>query len=327
MRSFAFVLITTLASCSDATVPHLGEPDAGTPTDGPLAVPARGFQIVSPTITVDPRAEVTYCYYFRAPNKTALQIKKWGSRMTRGLQHAIVYLTAGDKKTPGTVSTEDCRFLDSGMRPIWSYAANTPDAELALPADDGSGVPVGQPIRAMQSGYLQLHFANDTDDPLPAHIELNAYAHDEGITVTPAAPFVTYNNEIDLAPGSPTSPTANTVGGTCDVTELGGGTLTFYLLSTHSYRQSVHTSIKDGAMTVLDSRSWEHPVAASWRTAPFYTFASGSLTYECEYSNPNNRTIRHGENPAKDEVCMTIGYYFPASSAEGHYCLNRARIY
>jgi hypothetical protein len=100
----------------------------------------------------------------------------------------------------------------------------------------------------------------------------------------------------------------------------------FYVMSTHSHKQSVHTFIKDGATMVFDSTSWEHPSATAWSTTPFFTFSSGKLSYQCEYMNPTNRTILDGDSAATDEMCMAIGYYFPAPDGIGHLCLDSSMI-
>jgi hypothetical protein len=90
-------------------------------------------------------------------------------------------------------------------------------------------------------------------------------------------------------------------------------------MSTHAHKQAVHTEVRDGMPTstnvVFASDEWEHPGAKAWMTSPFYTFASGKLTYECTYNNPTNRTITTGDSAQTDEMCMATGYYFPATKA------------
>jgi len=326
--SLAFVLVTTLAGCGGFSG-NTSDPDASGPTgDGGLQPPARGFQIISPTVDIDPGADLTYCYYFRTPNTSDLAIKKWASHMTPGGHHMIVYLTPGKLADPGTLQTDTCGFELNGIGPVWTYSAQSADHESALPSDDGNGVPVGQLITASHYGFIQMHYLNATDAVIHAHIELNAYAYDEGVQVTQAAPFITYNRRIDLAPGSTIAPTPGMVNGTCNV-PLDNNQMPpkFYIMSTHTHKQGVHTFIKDGGTTVFDSTNWEHPGERTWSTAPFFSFTSGQLTYQCEYMNPNNYRIQTGDSTATAEVCMAFGYYFPAADATGHYCLNSAMLY
>lgn len=319
MRSrLAFVLVTTLAGCGSPG--NADQPDAQTAGDGGLLPPERGFQIISPTVDIDPGNEITYCYYFRASNTTALKIKKWASHMTPGVHHMIVYLTQDKMRDPGTLDTLKCGLASIGVAgPIWTYTAQTPDHAALLPPDDGNGVPVGQPVQAGQYGFIQMHFQNATDAAIHAHVELNAYAYDEGVQVIPAGPFVTLNTQIDLLPAaSAVMPSTGTVNGNCNVTS----DAKFYGMTTYTHKQGVHTFIKDGATTVFDSVNWEHPGTKNWNTSPFFSFTSGKLTYQCEYVNPNNYSIEYGDDTTSQEMCMAIGYYFPDDVGAGHLCLN-----
>jgi hypothetical protein len=334
MRSLAFVLVTPLLACS-ASTQHIDQlpPDTQTAIDGgtSLMPPAHGFQLMSPTIDIDPGAEVTYCYYFRTPNTGELLIQRWASHMTPGSHHMILYLTPTDQQPPGTMSPTNCGITKGTGGPVWTYSAQTPDAESQLPSDDGNGNPVGQVIKARQSGFLQMHYLNATDSVIHAHVELNAYAYPDSVQVTPAAPFVTSNLDIQLMPGSPTNPTMGMVNGSCPVPlDPTGKPPRFFMMTTHTHKQGVHTFVKDGATTVFDSMNWEHPGTAIWPTPPtsqFYTFKSDTLFYQCEYLNPNNRTILTGDSAATDEMCMAIGYFFPAAGGIGHFCLNSAIVY
>jgi hypothetical protein len=96
----------------------------------------------------------------------------------------------------------------------------------------------------------------------------------------------------------------------------------FYVMTTYTHKQGVHTFVKDGATTVFDSMNWAHPGTKDWSSSPFYSFTSGKLSYQCEYVNPNNYRIQYGDDTATQEMCMAIGYYFPAIPENGHFCLN-----
>jgi hypothetical protein len=287
--------------------------------------PPRGFQIVSPSVDVLPGTEVTFCYYFHTPNTTDMAIKQWVSHMTGASHHMILFFTPSDQEVPGTLTTTRCGFAANSTGPVWAYAAQTADAQASLPADDGNHVPVSQNVKAGQSGFLLMHFLNATDAVVPAHVELNALAYDEGVQTTPAAPYVTYSTRISLAAApSVNAPTTGSVSGDCNVDP----TAKFYVFTTHTHKQGVRAIIKDGATQVFAAASWDHPGEQRWSTAPFFSFTSGKLSYECDYSNPNNYAIKSGDNMTTDETCMAIGYFFPAATSAGHYCLDKnAPIY
>jgi hypothetical protein len=327
MRSSAIVLVTTLVGCVGGTVDvPRDQPDAQPApppmTDAAAGPPPNGFQIVGPTVDIDANHEVTYCYYFHTPNTTDLAIKQWASHMTPGAHDMVVYLTSSDLQTVGTLSTDRCGFTANGIGPVWVYSAQSPDDAVTLPPDDGNGMPVGLPVRAGHSGFIQMHFVNTTASVLHAHVELDGYAYDDGVQVTPAGSFYTYSTKIDLAPGSATAPTSGMVNGACDVTPGSK----FYRMAVHTHKQGIHSFVKDDTATVFDSMSWDHPVPATWSASPFYTFASGKLSYQCEYVNPNNYRIQSGDDAATAEACMAVGYFFPSPGGAGAYCLNSSMI-
>jgi hypothetical protein len=51
-------------------------------------------------------------------------------------------------------------------------------------------------------------------------------------------------------------------------------------------------------------------------------FASQKMSYQCEYANPNGYRIQTGDLAAINEICVTVGYYFPADDSTGHFCLG-----
>lgn len=318
MRSLVLVLVTQLVACGSSVQP--GDlPDAGPP--------AHGFQIVSPNVDINPQSEITYCYYFRTPNAADVAIQRWTSHMTAGAHDVILYITASDLQTPGTLSTSQCGIshLPPGIV-TWTYAAQTPDAEVTLPADDGEGYPVGQRIPAGSSGFLQMHYLNTTDAVLHPRIEINAHAYPDNLDITPAGPFSTFHLGIDLSPGSATSPTSGVVSGSCDVRLDNGKVPKFFSMTTHTYKQSTRTFIKDGDTTLFESTNWEHPGITTWNAPSFYTFTSGKLTYQCEYANPNPYRIQTGDRTTSDELCMAIGFYFPSIDGQGQYCFDSLTV-
>jgi len=313
MKLRVLVIGSLVAACgSDAPTADDG-PDAG------LDTPARGFQVVSPPITIHPGEEVTYCYYFHTPNTETMSIKRWASSMTPGSHHMIMYTTTTDAMPPGTISTEGCGGFGGNNVPSWTYAAQTPVAEVALPTDDGTGKPLGQEIAPGTPAYFQMHYLNATDSDIQANVTLNAEAMEAGAVYTKTAAFVTYNSQISVPPhamGDVESMTCNVPANT-----------KFWSMSTHAHKQAVKTTVKDGtaASTAIafTSTDWEHPGATTWMTSPFYSFASSKLTYECIYDNTGSNagdTVVSGPSALTNEMCMATGYYFPATKPL--VCLN-----
>jgi len=73
--------LATVAACGSDSMMGSSAPDAAGGSGDPPP-PARGFQVISPSVTIMPGQEVTYCSYFHTPNTETLVIKKWSSVMT-----------------------------------------------------------------------------------------------------------------------------------------------------------------------------------------------------------------------------------------------------
>jgi hypothetical protein len=218
-----------------------------------------------------------------------------------------------DKFPPGTVSAANCGFGAGGQtRSTWTVAAYTPSDETALPADDGSGKPVAMEIPANAAGFLQIHFFNATDQPIKGRVTLEAEALAAGVAYTKTAGYVTYNANISIPPQT----NGDIESFACAVPNGAQ----FWRMSTHAHKQAVRTAVKDGTTVAFQSTDWLQPGAATWTASPFFTFATNALTYECEYNNPTNRTITSGDSEATDEMCMAIGYFFPATKPV--FCVN-----
>ncbi len=316
---FALVLAVVAGACGADGSGDDGGGDDGTdpPPDGaPVKEPA--FRIESPDIDIQPGQEITYCWYFRSPNTKQLAIRRWQSTMSPGSHHLIMYTSKNDIKPPGTVSTVECG-AGSGLAsfPTWMYSAQTPESEMVLPENDGTGKPLAMLIEPNQSGFVQLHYNNRSDEVIKAHIVITGDALDEGIPYTRTAAYVTYNGNIAI----PGPVMGHVEAETCNVAPDSK----FWLMSTHSHRQSVRTAVRDGmpgtGEAVFQSTDWEHPGAARW-DGPFRTFTTGKLTYECAYNTSENRTIYDGDSAQVDEMCMASGYFFPATRPL--FCYNSA---
>jgi hypothetical protein len=235
--------------------------------------------------------------------------------MTPGSHHMIMYTTNSEVMPPGTVTSSNCGGFSGTNLPSWTFASQTPTAQMTLPTDDGTGKPLGQDIPAGTPGYLQMHYLNATDDPIQAHVTINADAYDAGATYTRTAAFITYNSQISIPPGA----TGDVESASCNTP----ANAKFWTLSTHAHKQATNTTLRDGQTTVFTSDDWEHPGSQKWEAAPYHTFTSGKITYTCTYSNTGTnavRTVTSGPSAQTDEMCMGTGYYFPATKSL--FCLN-----
>lgn len=311
---FALVLAVTLGACgSDGSG---GGGDDMTEPDGPPAMVPPDLQLTSPDITIDPGQEINTCWYFRTPNTKPLAINRWQSSMTPGSHHLIMYTTQNDLMPTGTVSVVNCG-PGSGFA-AWMYSAQTPENELKLPDNDGTGKPLAMELQPNTPGFLQMHYVNHGDQPITVHVSVSGYSLSDSAAYTKTAAFVTYNGNISI-PGGTTMTSPDVESMTCNVPT----TSKFWMMTTHTHKQSIRTQVKDGqaanGTVIFESADWEHPLEKRW-DPQFHMFGSGKLTYECSYVNPTNRVIKTGESALTDEMCMASGYFFPATKPV--FCYN-----
>jgi hypothetical protein len=305
----AFVGLIGFAGCGGG---GSGDDD-GTAPDA-TAAPGEGFQIITPDIVIPAGGEETYCYYTTVHLDQATGIKRWSSVMSPGSHHLIVFFTNDAQAADGTL-TPNCGFAGgSGLNfPIWTYSAQTPEQEMLMP--DGIGMQVAQD----QHMFIQMHYLNtDTSNPITVHVTVNADTYAPDVQYTPSSAFVTYSTDISLDPAPATGSNEHS----CAIPSGA----TFYALGTHSHRRSTMTWVKDGSTEIFRSDDWEHPhdldsarYSAEFGSSPYYQF-SGDLTYHCDYQNDIDQQVTSGDSAATNEMCMAVGYYFPATTAT--FCIN-----
>jgi hypothetical protein len=282
---------------------------------GATGTPA--FEITSSDLMITSGQEATYCYYFHTPNTQTLAINKWVSTMTPGSHHMIMFLSPGGSQPPDGTIDQNCGGLGGGGGasnvPVWTYATQTEQQEEDLPADDGSGKPLAQNIAPNSAGYFQMHYLNATPNTLTVHVDLKAYALPAGASYTETEAYVTYNDDIKIPPNA----TNFMVTASCP---LPAGK--FWMMSTHSHKQSIATTVSDGSNMIFSSTDWQHPGQTDWNAPSFYTFTSPMLTWQCTYNNTGSNssmTVVSGPSAQTNEMCMATGYYFPATAPKFGY--------
>lgn len=272
--------------------------------DGPA------IKVQSSDVTVMPGEETTKCFYFHTTNTKPIAVNRWVSDMTPGSHHMILFV-GGPEHADG-LAEDDCSFnFAKGLsQPSWVFASQTAHSEQLLPVDDGAGKPLAQVIQPNSVAAFQMHYLNSTDVPLTAHNDLEAYALPETTEFTQTAPYVTYNFDISIGPGA----IGTTATATCPAPSG-----KFWQMSTHAHKQAVATEVKDGDTMLFQSTDWEHPGRALWDSTPFYTSQSGKISWTCTYNNTGtnkDNTVVQGQSAATNEMCMAVGYYFPATGTQ-----------
>lgn len=203
-----------------------------------------------------------------------------------------------------------------GDIPAWAYKATEPNASFEFPADDGTGAPVGLIVPGSQPAYLWMHVRNPTASPISAHVKVVGTEYPADTAVTRADPLVTYNGQLFIPPGATNDMEAQTC-------TLPAG-MKFTSMTTQTNKLSVHTFVRDGITTVFESTDPMDPGVRRITAAPFLTFASGQISYRCDYANPGLTTVLSGDSVQFDETCIAFGFYFPSTTPR--LCYNGSMI-
>jgi hypothetical protein len=274
-----------------------------------LAAPASadGFQFVlkSGQVTISPNSEQYYCYYNTIPGSSTIQVGAFQSWMSTGASHHfITYEVTGGASGNGTIVP--CQ----GVAGRWVYATSVSGQIIELKMPDT----VGLSMSAGTQLVMNMHFINPNTSPAQPTVKLNVlYAKN---VMYQAGTMISFNSGINVPAGTVTAPGMQTVRGTCTAP---AGSKFFALTShTHKHAKEVLVNFISGgkSTTVVDTTDWESPDVGLFYAPNFLTFNAGdSFTYSCSYINTTSSPVLVGETAASNEMCMAIGYYFPAGTA------------
>jgi hypothetical protein len=292
-----------------------GQGTSCTPGDD-LAAPASadGVQVETPDngITVQPGQEAFLCFYRTLPTTSDINVGTIQSWMTPSSSHHFIAYeippnggTFGGRQQPdGTLAT--CLFGGG----TWLYATSVPGQVIEMKMPDGVGLPLPTGTQVM----LNMHFINPGTTPANPKVKLNLlYAQNVQYK---AAAMVSFNIGINVPPATSAGPGTQTVSGSCSA-PVGSK---FFVMTSHTHKHATVTDVNylSGGQTtnIVHTTDWEHPDVALWGPPDFLTVKSGdSFTYSCSYANDSSSPVTVGETAASNEMCMAIGYYFPAGGA------------
>lgn len=274
-----------------------------------LAAPAAadGFQFVlkAGQVTIQPSQEAYYCFYKTIPGSAAIEVGAFQSWMSTGASHHFITYQATTGGTPdGTL--QQC----AGVAGKWVYATSVAGQVIELKMPDT----VGLSMNAGTQLIMNMHFINTGTSPLSPTVKLNVlYAKN---VMYQAGTMVSFNAGIDVPPASALGPGKQTVSGKC--TAPAGSK--FFAITSHTHKHATVTDVNfvSGGQTqnVVHTTDWESPDVGLFYAPSFLQVNAGdSFTYSCAYSNTTSQAVLVGETAASNEMCMAIGYYFPAGNA------------
>jgi hypothetical protein len=268
-----------------------------------LTAPAatEGFQIVTPPgmFSVQPNQETFPNYCAVLPNTAEFDVGRMQSWMPPGSSHELYVFEQQPGGACGGAGAQN-----------WIFAASIPGTIVELKMPDGVGVPV-QPGTQI---VLSMHFINTTTSVEYPQVKLNLFGM-SNLQYTAGA-MVSFNAGINIPSATSAGPGVQTVNGMC--TAPAGAN--FFAIGTHT---NGHATVADvdfysggTTMNIVHTTDWQNPDVGVWLTPPFLPVGAGDhFAYSCAYANTGATAVRVGDTQAFNEVCMTVGYYFPAGSA------------
>jgi len=282
---------------------------------GTLPPPAEGFQVTSPDIEIAPGQDVTWCYFFRTPNREKLAINRFRSELGPAGKGVVFFTTTengriAERRPAGDVAIVGCDFYYGTTYPYWRYGGYGTSDGFEFPADDGHGHPLAMELPPLSAGVLMMHFKNETAEPVVTRATLNVEGLDAPV-YTPTATLLSNDTNIAIPPYS-----AGSASRSCPVPN----DAQFWSVATFAHKRSTQTQVRDGLDVVVDSFDFAAPTSETRSAPPYRRFAAGNLTHSCNYLNPSGYTVRTGPSQQTDEQCLGIGYFFPATAPR--LCVN-----
>jgi hypothetical protein len=276
--------------------------DLAPPADG------AGIQVAIPpgSVTVQPGQEQFLCYYKSLPGSAEVDVGAFQSWMSPESSHHFIAFQTGAGVLGSAGNQPDGTLVTCGFGTgTWLYATSVAGEVIELDMPQG----VGLPLAAGSQIILNMHFINTTTEPLQPELKLNLlYAQNIQYK---AGAMVSFNTGIDVPPDG-----TQTVSGTCTA-PVGSN---FFAMTTHTHKHATLAQVNyisgGQTMNIVNTTDWEHPDVGLWNAPNFLTVKQGdSFTYSCSYQNNSAQAVTVGETAATNEMCMSIGYYFPAGSA------------
>lgn len=279
---------------------------------------------------VQPGAEIFLCYYVTLPNTGEFDVGEFQSWMSPGSSHHFIVYQQSQGNAANGAGLPTIPQPDGSIQTCatatgnWVYATSTPGQVISSTMPDH----VGLPFPAGQQIVLNMHFINTGPSPLYPKIKLNILRAKD--VKYKAAAVVSFNRSIDIPAASASGPGTQTVSGTCTV-PVGSKV---FSMSTHTHKHATAATVAfvrggisteivhTGASTTYPPEQrpgtgtdWEHPGVSLWPAPEYLTTEAGdSFTYSCSYVNTQSNAVTVGETASNNEMCMMVGYFFPAGT-------------
>jgi Copper type II ascorbate-dependent monooxygenase, C-terminal domain len=283
---------------------------------------------------IQPGAEEENCVYVRSTNTQDMYVNAYSGRMRPNSHHLIVTMVPEERAEGIVLNTPVPCDQSEALGDTWLLGSQDPQidvfvegttqgADKAKPGDPEFGA--GQLIKANQVMRIDAHYINPTNQPIlrEAWIYLRAVPKEKVLQTVDMITF--FQTAISIPPNSTGTVTQR---GTCKApTDRNVALLTGHFHE-HGTRFTIWWNKSDGTSEeVYNTFDWDTPgngfynyrvrnpsieSMGIWgaRSGYINMKAGESLSFECQFDNPSDQTVRLGEL-GKDQMCNVFGLYYP----------------
>ncbi len=264
--------------------------------------------------------ETVQCKFVAMPDdRGAMAVRTTEHTYTQGSHHFLLFRTdLTEIPTGGDVLSECDEGEVSWMRNVRGvvYAAQDEKGGFQFPDRVGMSFEPGE-VMLMQSHYL-----NTTGSELAARIDVELELIDPAGIDEEAGIIFYYNPKISVPPMGTGSATL-----TCPVTS----DINLAFVSSHMHKRGsgfVASTDDAAAMKALGgplytTQEWGEPLPRVFGEAEPLALAQGSsISYTCDFDNPDPLTVVQGPSADTNEMCMFIGMYWPRENEQFEWCYD-----
>jgi hypothetical protein len=283
-----------LAACGSSGPPPAMDPPP----------PSHGFQLKTPTVTLQAGEEKYICYTTNLAEAADVAITAFQSYTGPVVHHYEVF---------NTVVAEQDGMFDCSLSLIkvtWLplFGGGVGANGLTLP--DGAGFKVKKDAQLL----VQLHLLNATMQPQTTHVVVNMDYAADATTVTPAGIFALGSMNINLPAGA----TGQQVTSTC----MSPKTMNVFAVQPHMHKLGTKITLQHGADQTAPIIYKRDPWVFGAQPIDMFPTTiqkNDFIGTQCTFDNTTGQAVTYGESTT-NEMCYFVLFYTPFDTLGG--CIN-----
>lgn len=240
------------------------------------------------SLVIPPGQEQTMCQDFVNPFGEEVWLSGIDSTMTKHSHHLLVFSGTMFKNKP----LASCNTFEAGT-PI--YGTQIPEDKLAYPSG------IAFKLKANEGIRIQAHYLNSEDTFLPVNVNVKLTRIPRELVKQRAGVLLLSANNINLAPHSDGSVSAD-----CSL----GTNVNVITAAGHMHSRGTHFKADVGDKTVYESTNWDN--ARTTVIDPAVSANSGTkVTFGCSFENKSDQSMSFGLSARDNEMCVLYMQFYP----------------